>query len=494
MSYLDWIVVGAYFGVMLGIGVYYARRNRSAVDFVLGGRSIPAIAAGLSLFATLSSTLSYLAVPGEIVAHGPMLLSQIAAYPLIIAIVGWGLIPFFMRQPATSAYEMLEARLGRGIRLAGAGVFLVLRLAWMSTILYATSSEIVAPLLDLDRRLIPLICLALAVITIAYSSAGGFRAVVTTDALQALLMLAGAAATVAVVSVRLGGVTQWFPTSWPSHWDPPSWGFDPTVRMSFLSFVMANVVWYVCTNGSDQMTIQRFLSTRDAAAARKTLVVSLVAETVVTLLLAAAGLALLAYFQQRPGELESGLTPQKNGDRFLPQFIMSGMPLGLSGLVIAAILAAAMSSLSSGLNSTSAILERDFLGVLAGGRLDERSAVRRLRWLTLAVGAASVVFSVGNMFIEGNLLDRCYKVVNLLTAPLFVLFFLALFIKWATPLGAWCGLAASIATAVAIAYVPALGVSLFWMAPSSLFAGAAVGMAASAVSGAFSGRPAGPDQ
>jgi SSS family solute:Na+ symporter len=485
MSVLDWIVIAAYFLVMLAIGAYYARRNRSAEDFILGGRSIPVLAAGLSLFATLVSALSYLATPGEIIAHGPMMVSQIAAYPIVIVVVGWGLIPFLMRQKATSAYEMLEGKLGLGIRLAGAAIFIVLRLAWMATILYAASSQVLAPLLELERWMIPAICVGVAAITIAYSSAGGLRAVVTTDALQALLMLVGAAATVAVIAARMGGATAWLPREWPSHWDPPAWGFEPSARMTFSMFVLSTVVWYICTSGSDQMSIQRFLSTRNAAAARKTLVVSLLSDTIVTILLACAGLALLAYFRQRPEEFP-GLSPRENGDRFLPTFIMHGMPPGFSGLLIAAILAAAMSSLASGMNSTSAILDRDLLPWLAGRKLDESRAVRRLRWLTLAVGVASAAISIGIMFIRGNLLELCYKVVNLLTAPLFVLFFLALFVKRATPLGAWCGLAASLAVAVTIAYVPDLGISLFWMMPCSLVAGIVVGVAVSLITSPLS--------
>jgi SSS family solute:Na+ symporter len=491
MSPLDWTIVASYFALMLAIGGYYARRNRSAEDFVLGGRTIPTIAAGLSLFATLASTLSYLAIPGEIIAHGPMMLAQIAAYPFILAIVGWGLIPYLMRQEATSAYEMLEGKLGMGIRLAGAGIFVALRIGWMATIMYATSSVVIAPLFNLDPWMIPLVCAGLAIVTMTYASAGGLRAVVATDALQAILMLTGAAATVIVISLRLGGPGEWIPREWPSHWDRLSFSLAPE-RISLSTMFISTLVWYVCTNGSDQMSIQRFLSTRNASSARRSLAISLGSDTIVTLLLTAAAFALFAYFQRRPEELGAGLTAADNGDKFFTRFILSGMPMGLSGLVVAAILAAAMSSLSSGLNSTSAILERDFLPAIAGRKLKAERAVRRLRWLTLAVGVASVLISIGNTFIEGNLLDRCYKVVNLLTAPLFVLFFLALFVKWATPLGAWCGLIASVATAVGIAYIPKLGISLFWMLPASLSVGIVVGVLASYLTPAQAPKPA-PD-
>src|SRR5690349_14450039 len=139
MSLLDWLVLAAYAALMLGIGMFYARRNKTADDYLLGGRRMPPIALGLSLFSTLVSTLSYLGTPGEMISHGPMMITQIAAHPFVFAIVGYGLIPLLMRQPVTSAYEILESRLGTSIRLAGAGVFLLLRFGWMATILFATS-------------------------------------------------------------------------------------------------------------------------------------------------------------------------------------------------------------------------------------------------------------------------------------------------------------------------------------------------------------------
>ena len=492
MALIDWSVVIGYFVTMLSIGWYYSRQSQSAEEFALAGRSMNPIAAGLSLFATLASTLSYLAIPGEVIGHGPMVLSLIAAYPIILAVVGWGLIPFLMRQPVTSAYEILEAKLGNSIRLAGAGIFLLLRLSWMSAILYATCYVVLVPLLKLDDSMTPWLSAGLGLITMVYSSAGGIKAVVVTDALQAIMMLMGALATIVVISVQMGGFSECFPTTWPSHWDAPVWGFDPSARMAFLPYVLATVLWYVCTNGSDQMSIQRFLSTRDAPAARRTLMVSLGSDTIVTLLLATAGVALVSYYQRFPELLAAGVSPSTNADRVFPDYIGQGMPFGLSGLVIAAILAAAMSSLASGMNSTSVVVERDFVSRLlaspSASEPDNPSAaessaqsVSRMRKLTVVIGFLAVLLSIGNMYIEGNLLERCNKVTNLLTAPLFVLFFLALFVPWSNPAGAWCSLVASIATAIGVAYYEIFGMSQFWMTPASLLTGVIVGVTVSAI-------------
>jgi SSS family solute:Na+ symporter len=476
---VDWALIIAYAIVMLGIGAYYSRANQSADDYLLGGRRMPSIMVGLSLFATLMSTLSYLAHPGEMIAHGPMLITQGAAHPLIFVIVGYGLIPLLMRQPVTSAYELLEKRLGLGIRRAGAGVFLLLRLGWMATILYATSKVVLVPLLNLDRSWIPWLCLGMGVLTAVYSSSGGIRAVVLTDALQSLMMISGALLTLAIVSWKMGGVSAWWPDQWPEHWQTPSWGFDPNMRLSFGVLLLSTTLWYVCTNGSDQMSIQRFLSTRDAKAARRTLAISQSTDVIVSILLALAGVAILGYYSANPLPASAGLSFAKAGDQYFPKFIMTEMAGGPAGLVLAAILSAAMSSLSSGVNSSCAVLERDFLSPAGGEHAPSTTSITRLKFLTWVVALAAVALSILNAFIEGNIIERCFKLVNLLTAPLFVLFFLALFIRRATPLAAWLALTTSVATAIAIAYSEDLGLgiglSFVWMTPCSLAVGIVVG-------------------
>ena len=493
MPLLDWLVLLVYGILMIGVGVFYHRKNQSADDFLLGGRNLSPVMLGISLFATLVSTLSYLGTPGEMIAHGPMLFTQNLAHPLIYLIVGYGLIPLLMRQPVTSAYELLETRLGTPIRLAGAGYFLLLRLGWMATILYATSEVVLVPMLRLDRTWTPWLCVALGAITAMYSSSGGIKAVVVTDAIQSVTMLAGAIVTILVITVKMGGVDAWWPTVWPENWQQMSWGFDPNQRLSFGVLMLSTVLWYVCTNGSDQMSIQRFLSTRDAAAARKTLAVAQIADVLVGGLLAITGIAILGYYRTHPSELLSHQTVEKNGDQLFPLFIMTKMPAGLSGLVLAAILSAALSSLSAGVNSACAVLERDFVSRWLGTEQRTVNEVARLKWLTWFVAIVAMSLSVLNTIIEGNIVERCYKVVNLLTAPLFVLFFLALFIKWANPIGAWLGLLSSTGVAILIAYSKDLQlpiqISFVWMVPCSLLTGVIVGTVGSALFQPWMRRP-----
>ncbi|MGE0758552.1 MAG: sodium-coupled permease, partial [Pirellulaceae bacterium] len=276
MTVLDWLVIALYGIAMLAIGRYYGMRTETSDDYHLGGRRMSPWAIGLSLFATLTSALSYLAVPGEMIKHGPMMLAQLVAFPVIAVVVGWGLIPFIMRQQMTSAHELLERRLGLSVRVVGSLMFLSMRLAWMATILYATADKVLAPLLGLGPGATLAASIVMCVITLIYTAEGGMRAVVMTDAMQSLIMLGGATLVIVVVTSRLGGWGAWWPGEWAPHWDAPRLGFDASTRMTFSGAIVSSLAWYVFTLGSDQMAIQRWLSTRDAAAARRSLFNSLV--------------------------------------------------------------------------------------------------------------------------------------------------------------------------------------------------------------------------
>lgn len=480
MRPLDYLVIGAYAVGMLAIGRFYSRRTETMDDYLLGGRRMSPLMIGLSLFATLTSTLSYLSYPGEVLKNGPMALALFAAFPLVMPIVGWWLIPAIMQQRnVTTGYELLEQRLGRTGRLLGAGMFILLRMIWMASILYATSDKVIVPLFQLDHGWTPLVCIALGVLTIIYTSEGGMRAVVATDAAQALIMFAGAIATIAVVSWSLGGVERWWPTEWAPQWAEPVFWFRPDVRITFCGAMLYMFVWMICTAGSDQMAIQRYLSTRDAGAARRSFGINLALNTLMAALLGAVGLAVFGYFTAHPEAFGPNFSVVDSADELFPRFIATVMPAGLAGLVIAAMLSAAMSSLSSGMNSASAVIVGDFIGLRRRNPLTDHEQVRLAKIVSAVVGAVAIGGSMIVPRLATNLFELCVKAVDLFTAPLFVLFFLALFVPWATPLGGVAATIASVGVAVAIGYFQAFGLEMLWMAPCSLAAGIVVGVIAS---------------
>ncbi|MBP7937011.1 MAG: hypothetical protein KA354_20400 [Phycisphaerae bacterium] len=473
MSSLDWAVIGAYCLGMLAIGWYYARRSKTTEDYLLGGRRMNPLIVGISLFATLMSTISYLSWPGEVIRYGPiMVCGAVAAYPFVALVVGWFMIPFIMKLRVTSAYQILEANLGHGVRLLGSTMFLTIRLLWMAVIIYATVNKVLIPLTGLPEAIAPYVCLLMGLIVLVYTSMGGLRAVVLTDVVQGAILFGGAILVFAVITVRMGGIGAWWPTAWPAHWPEVVWGYDGHARTTFAGIMIAMFTWYICTSGSDQIAVQRYLATRDARAARRVLITSLLADGLTTLFLGLLGLPLMAFFQAHPEMIPDGQTLTSNADTLFPQFIVFGLPAGITGLVIAGLLAAAMSSLSSGVNASCSVVMSDFLGRAEGAEGEQGSPIRLARLVSAIIGGVVIVLSSYVGIVRGNLLEVAFKLVNLCVAPLFGLFFTAMFISWATPLGALSGLVFGLATVIGISYWQELtgtpGISFVWALPLAL--------------------------
>jgi SSS family solute:Na+ symporter len=241
--------------------------------------------------------------------------------------------------------------------------------------------------------------------------------------------------------------------------------------------------WYVCTSGSDQMAIQRYLATRDVKAARRVLMVAMGSEVVVTLFLAAMGFALLGYYQANPQVFGGPEQTMANADLLFPTFIVLGLPSGVGGLVVSGLLAAAMSSLASGVNSSCSVVTVDLIERFRRHKLTEEQNVRLVRAVSVVVGVIVVALSLYVSLVPGNLLEVCYKVVNLLVAPLFVLFVMALFVPWATSFGTVVAAACSVIAAVLIAYgeliFGRMVISFLWIVPGALLAGTVSGALAS---------------
>lgn len=472
----DWIVIGLYALGMLSVGFYYSRRTKTREEYLLGNRQMRPTMVGLSLFAALISTISYLALPGEVIKYGPVFISYLLVFPFIGLVVGWLLIPFIMRMKVTSAYEILEVRLGPVARTIGSVLFLLLRLFWMAVIVYATTSKVLVPLLGLEPWTTPIVCSIMALLAITYTTMGGLRAAVLTDVIQTGILITAAIVTIVVISVSLGGVGAWWPKQWPAYW-PKVEFYSSTARMTIFGTMLATFIWHVCTSASDQIAVQRYLSTRDAKAARTVLFITLGADGLVATVLATVGLGLLAYFWAFPHLLPDGMTVLGDSDKLFAQYIVIGLPEGVSGLVMAGLLACAMSSLAAGINSTCSVITVDFIDrIRHQDAKTEAGHVSQLRHVSLWVGVVVVLLSMLVYMVPGNLLEVCYKVVNLLTAPLGGLFFIAMFIPWARSFGAIVAVILGTATAVLVSYWPEVtGVSWIWAMPLSLAVEVAAG-------------------
>lgn len=272
-----------------------------------------------------------------------------------------------------------------------------------------------------------------------YSSLGGLRAVVLTDAIQSLILFVGALGCIVIVTVKMGGFG-WFPTQWMPNWDvQPVFSFDPGVRVTMFGSVLNVIVWWICTAGSDQMAIQRYLATRDAKAARRAFLVSSTADTCVTVTLLLVGFALLGFFSAHPEYLSEGRNLTDGADYLFPYFLVNFMDYGTAGLLLAGMMAAAMSSLSSGVNSVATVFNTDVVTYFLGQDLDDARKVRLGKWVSLVVGAIVIVLAFLMAKVPGNIMEVTQKTNGLFVPPLFGLFFIAMFSPYATPMGAVFG-------------------------------------------------------
>jgi solute:Na+ symporter, SSS family len=455
---IDWVLIGLYGVATLALGWYYSRRQETTSEYFVGSGKMNPLLIGISLFATLLSTISYLAMPGETLGKGPVFLATLAAYPFVYLLVGHWLLPVYMRHRVTSAYELLERRLGLSLRLLGAIMFIALRLVWMSLLMYLTAKAIVvmidnnAVIEERDQHLIPIVAAVTGLVAVIYTSMGGLRAVVVTDFMQTLLLYGGALVVLGLISWDFGGFG-WFPLAWQPHWDQqPIMSFDPKVRVSLLGSALSLLIWHVCTAGGDQTSVQRFMATTDVRTARRALAVQLSCSVVVGLTLGLVGFALLGYFQAHPERLPVGMHLSGNADDIFPMFIAYHLPPGISGLVVAGMFAAAMSSLDSGVNSITAVVMTDFFDRFGFTPKSETGHVRASQILAFSIGLFVVVGSSFMGAIPGNITAMTQKTSNLLTTPIFCLFVFALFIPFARPLGVWLGAITGTLTAAAIAF------------------------------------------
>jgi SSS family solute:Na+ symporter len=451
LVFLDWTFIAIYAMATIGLGVYYSRKQSSPDEYFVGNRNMNPFFVGVSLFATLLSSISYLSLPGEAFGKGPVLLVGLLALPLVYFVVGYGLLPYYMKHRVTSAYELLEKRLGGSVRLLGASMFLALRLVWMTVLVYM-AAKMMTVMMGVDESWITTIVLVTGAVSIIYTSLGGLQAVIVTDFMQTILLFTGAVLVVITVSWEFGGF-DWFPTEWHPTWkDQPVFSLDPKTRITVVGTLISVFIWYTATMGGDQVSVQRFMAVKDAKAARKAMAVQFITGAIVQVTLCLVGFALLAFFYANPDAVPANLDITKDADKMFPRFISHHLPMGVSGLVVAAMFAAAMSSIDSGVNSITAVVMTDFLGRSRWNPKSDRARTITARCLAFGIGAFVVSCSSLMKFVSGNITDVTNKTVNLLTTPIFGLFFFAIFVPRARPVGVWCGAIAGTLVAAMIAF------------------------------------------
>jgi SSS family solute:Na+ symporter len=440
---LDYAAVVGYLLLTFGIALWFGHRQKSTEDFFVGGRRMPWLAVGLSIIATLFSTLSYLGQPGEMIKQGVGLFLGYLAVPFSFLVVAFLWIPFFMRLRLTSAYEYLERRFSYPVRLLGGTLFVLLRLGWMSMVVYAASmalSMVVGDLQWLPGADLYWWIGVIGLVAAAYTAIGGIQAVIWVDVLQCILLLAGVLLTIGYVVVVDGtGPGTWWQIAAENttrHTAPVLFTTDLTER-NIVVFILVNAFfWNICTHGSDQVVLQRYFSTSSLGAARRSLLTSVCVDLTMACLMSLAGLALLAFYLSRASLLPEGQTAISMADKLFPHFLGHQLPAGCAGFIISAFLCDAIQTLESGVNAITAVVTKDLLSrkirpdEAASGQL---TAARRLS-LLISLVVASAAFFVAHLqhAYQLSLVDMMPKFFNMFVGPLAAMFFVGMFLPRAT--------------------------------------------------------------
>jgi SSS family transporter len=382
---LDLAVVGLYFVFTLGLGLWVARRQRSATDYFLGARDLPAFAILLSIVATETSALTVISVPG-IGARGDLTFLQLTLGYLIgrVGVAIW-LLPGYFRGEQETAYARLESRFGVGTRRLTSVIFLVSRFLGDAVRVFASA----IPLALVTGWSVPWAIVVMGIVTMVYTWFGGFKAVVWTDVMQLTVYLAGGIATLLIAWSLAGGAGNTFAATMMAG---KLRVIDPSINLTstytLLGGLVGGALLSAASHGTDHLIVQRLLATRSLKDARVALVGSGVMVIFQFLLFLLVGSALWA-----AGQAPEGV----QSDQLFPQFVIDHLPAGLAGLVIAGILAAAMGTHSSAINSLASSATHDLYASWTG-RTDPTHLLRVGRMFS-AVWALGLIG--GALFFHG---------------------------------------------------------------------------------------------
>lgn len=512
LRWQDHMVIVVYIGLMLLLGCYLARRQTSGEEYFLGGRRMPWFAVGVSVIASLLSSLTYLSEPAEVWNAGlTQFLGKMLAIPVELLVVFVFFVPFLMRFRFTSAYEYLEHRFGRPTRLLGMSLFVLMVVLWMGFIVTA-SARALATVSGMD---VWVVIATVGVVATLYTFLGGLRAVVWTDVVQVLLLVGGGVFAIAYVAITTqswvpdwyASTTQWLAEAPRSAIAPVEWfSLDPHVRATVITVAVSMAVWHLCTHVGNQMTVQRYFSTRNARAARRSFVTGALLGAGLNAMLMLVGLALLYYyFELRTygpdGTLHIPLDGQLDAlqrssrDLIFPTFAVSKLPPGMGGAILAALLAAAMSSIDSGINSIATVISVEFFQSRPAApsepppeaaRAVDHRRLQLARWITLAAGLLITTAAYGLSLLPPGwgIVDAMPRTFNTITPVLGGLFIVGMFVPFARQgamlaaavlglltsltLGFWASIAPRFHALGWFTSLPARDISPTWIMPVSL--------------------------
>ena len=421
MHIIDLIVFLVFTGGVMLLGCSFFKKKTSSDEFTSAGRSLPGWVVGMSIFATYVSSISYLGYPGKAFAGDWNAFVFSISIPVASYFAAKYFVPFYRNIGSVSAYSFLEERFGVWARLYASMCYLLTQIARMGAILFLLA----LPMNSLMGWNIQLVIIVTSIAIIIYSMMGGMKGVIWTEAIQGFILIGGALVCLAVLLFKMPeGPMQTFEIA----------AQDNKFYLGDLSLDISSSTFWVCliygifinlqNYGIDQNYVQRYMTTKSLGEAVKSTLFGGLLYIPVSLVFVYIGTALFSYYTAQPDLLPAG-TP---ADQVFPYFIVHGLPTGLTGLVIASLFSAGMSTIATSINSSATIVLTDFVRRLSQKEPTEKKKMAVLYATSFVVGALGIVVGLLMMSIDG-VLDAWWKLSSIFSGGMLGLFLLGLVCK-----------------------------------------------------------------
>lgn len=437
MRPLDLCVLALYIAGLVGIGLRFARRQRTTDDYFIAGRSIPGWAMGLSLLATIITSVTFIAYPGAAYAGNWSLLVPGILFVGVLALIGTVIVPFFRHVVHMSAYEYFGRRFGRGVRLYASFAFAIGHFSKMGFVFYLLALTLASML----HWPVQAIILATALVTIFYTLLGGVEAVVWSDVVQGFVLWAG-------ILVSLGYLL-FLPTQGPravlsDAWTHGKMSLGSTAlrfdKPTIVVLVIYGLFFYLQKYTADQTVVQRYLIARSDRAALRGVALGAGLCLPVWAGFMLIGSLLWSFYRVTGEALPASLT---KADQVFPHFLVTHVPSGLAGLFVAALLGSAMAMLASDMNCLSVIVVEDFYLTFRPQSTD-RQRLRVGKIVVAASGVSAAMVALRLVHSQGSALSLYYTITAIVAGGLAGLFLLAFLFPRATRQGAIAGIMVSL--------------------------------------------------
>lgn len=431
-GWIDYGTLVLYLAGLALISYYFSRKKKAADDYLLGSKNIPYWAAGISIMATQVSAIGFMSIPAKAYAVNWAYFAGVFTWFIAVPIVTRAYIPFIRKINVASAYHYLEERFSYGARLFAALVFVLYQLARMGLVLYLPSLALAA-VTPLDTVTCILI---MGVLSTVYTVVGGIEAVIWIEVAQAILLFGGAVICIILAIIGLnGGLADFFTQGIADQkfsLGQSDWGFTSS---SLMVILIGNIFIRLGNLTSDQAVVQRYMTTSSLKQAQRSVWADVAVSVPWAFVIYGLGTALYIYYKQHPEQLNPAIA----SDGILPMFIAQQVPVGLSGLIIAAIFAASMSTLEGSIHSVATIFTTDFYSRYKKN-ITQRQTARVARIATVILGVFATGLSLALVFMDVNsILDVFQEITGLFIGATAALFLLGIFTRKANATGALIG-------------------------------------------------------